>query len=280
MRNSHDAALPPKLVFSEVPGKQDRHRGSVPHARSRTGSVVVSAPYTRHDPLAQGAGLCRRVLSPGARSGTDRLFTRDLFAGRIRGPLRLGQGPRPVRWVNPRATPSRSPPTRSAFILDAPETDHEAYVSAQTPPPRAKPRVQAPDVDPSGPSDHQGSASQGKETAVGLSRRPGSIRDRSTFEALRRSGRRVRRGQVTLTYADVGPCRAPRVAYAVGRRTGGAVQRNRVRRRLRAIVRELADQLPPGAYLVAAAPGAAALSFWELRDMVQDCVRVITREVP
>jgi ribonuclease P protein component len=53
-----------------------------------------------------------------------------------------------------------------------------------------------------------------------------------------------------------------RVAYAVSRAVGGAVDRNRVRRRLRAIVRR-AD-LAPGAYLVAVAPAAAQLPFDEL----------------
>jgi ribonuclease P protein component len=53
-----------------------------------------------------------------------------------------------------------------------------------------------------------------------------------------------------------------RVAYAVSRAVGGAVDRNRVRRRLRAIVR--GAELAPGAYLVAVAPAAALLPFDEL----------------
>lgn len=50
----------------------------------------------------------------------------------------------------------------------------------------------------------------------------------------------------------------PRVAFSVGRPVGNAVVRNRVRRRLRAALREHADYLQPGAaYLVRATPGAA-----------------------
>lgn len=45
-----------------------------------------------------------------------------------------------------------------------------------------------------------------------------------------------------------------RVAYAIGKKTGKAVQRNRLRRRLRAIFRETAagnaELFPPGDYLV------------------------------
>ena len=90
------------------------------------------------------------------------------------------------------------------------------------------------------------------------------IGDRATFELLRRSGRRARRGPVTVTFAPAGPAPQPRVAYAVGRKVGNAVVRNRVRRRLRAAVAETAE-IRPGAYLVAAAPAAARLSFDELR---------------
>ena len=93
------------------------------------------------------------------------------------------------------------------------------------------------------------------------------IGDRATFEALRRSGTRARRGPVTVTYAPVGAAAEPRVAYAVGRRVGNAVTRNRVRRRLRAAVGQAAE-LRPGAYLVAAGPEAARSSFEELRRQV------------
>ena len=55
-----------------------------------------------------------------------------------------------------------------------------------------------------------------------------------------------------VTCALVGPpSEPPRVAYAVGRRIGGAVARNQVRRRLRAATRANARELEPGrAYLV------------------------------
>ncbi len=64
------------------------------------------------------------------------------------------------------------------------------------------------------------------------------IRDRATFEALRRHGQRSRRGPITVTYVVSGDDSVPRVAYAVGKRVGGAVVRNRLRRRLRAVVAE------------------------------------------
>lgn len=61
------------------------------------------------------------------------------------------------------------------------------------------------------------------------------------------------------------PTLPPRVAYAVGRRVGPAVVRNRVRRRLRAATRaHRAELLPGGAYLFGAAPAAASVSFAEI----------------
>jgi ribonuclease P protein component len=65
-------------------------------------------------------------------------------------------------------------------------------------------------------------------------------------------------------------CRAsqagpPRVAYAVGRRAGGAVARNRIRRRLRHVVASHAEHLRPGCqYLVGASPQALQASSSEL----------------
>src|SRR5216683_8128406 len=63
------------------------------------------------------------------------------------------------------------------------------------------------------------------------------VTSRSTFAALRR-GRRVRRGPLTVSFKDGSPAEPPRVAYAIGRKVGSAVERNRLRRRLRAIVRQ------------------------------------------
>jgi ribonuclease P protein component len=77
------------------------------------------------------------------------------------------------------------------------------------------------------------------------------ISRRSTFDRLRREGIRVRRGALALTYV---PCDDPRpqVGFAISRRVGGAVVRNRCRRRLRAVLaaRSRAGRLRPGTYLV------------------------------
>ena len=54
----------------------------------------------------------------------------------------------------------------------------------------------------------------------------------------------------------------------MGRRVGNAVVRNRLRRRLRMLMRGLARDLEPGAYLVGVGPQAADLSFQELATLI------------
>ncbi len=64
----------------------------------------------------------------------------------------------------------------------------------------------------------------------------------------------------------------PCVAYAIDKRCGNAVHRNLLRRRLRAIVSEVARDLRPGAYLVRTEPAAQELTFQELRTLVAPTV--------
>ncbi|HLN16379.1 MAG TPA: ribonuclease P protein component [Acidimicrobiales bacterium] len=94
----------------------------------------------------------------------------------------------------------------------------------------------------------------------------GKIRERATFRALRRPDGRSVHGPLRVAYVPPrGPDAAfPQVAYAVGRRCGNAVVRNRLRRRLRAAVAETAPDLVPGAYLVTCGPEAADLGWPEL----------------
>jgi ribonuclease P protein component len=54
----------------------------------------------------------------------------------------------------------------------------------------------------------------------------------------------------------------------VGRTIGGAVQRNRARRRLRAAVVEVADRLDGGAYLFGAGRDVVTMPFAELVERV------------
>ncbi len=93
------------------------------------------------------------------------------------------------------------------------------------------------------------------------------IRDRATFQRLRTEGVRRRSGPIAVTALPLDDERPPRVAFAIGRPVGPAVDRNRLRRRLRAITRELS--LPAGADLVAARPEAVDCSSTQLAEHVR-----------
>lgn len=63
----------------------------------------------------------------------------------------------------------------------------------------------------------------------------------------------------------------PHVAFAIGRPVGPAVVRNRLRRRLRALLATAG--LPTGWYLIGATPRAATLSSAQLARSVSDLAR-------
>lgn len=145
----------------------------------------------------------------------------------------------------------------------------EAPVSTEQPQTRQAPRVPAPDVDPGGASHSVGAPPQGPPAPVRLIL---PIRDRATFIALRRSRRRVRRGSLTVSWVPGEEAAPARIAYAIGRKSGTAVVRNRVRRRLRAAARECRGHLGPGAYLVGASADAVALPYQELKSCLTQAV--------
>jgi len=91
------------------------------------------------------------------------------------------------------------------------------------------------------------------------------IGSRRTFGDLRRPSGRGRHGPLSVSFVDRPDWDRCEVAYAVGRKVGNAVERNRLRRRMRAIVAERAADLSTGAYLVRSGPGGPALEFHELK---------------
>jgi ribonuclease P protein component len=67
------------------------------------------------------------------------------------------------------------------------------------------------------------------------------------------------------------------VSYAINRRVGTAVVRNRLRRRLKAIMTELAPSLLAGAYVVRTGPDSSTLGYEELRVAMSRAVEKATR---
>src|SRR5699024_5780476 len=150
------------------------------------------------------------------------------------------------------------------------EEFREANISAQSPPPVQEPRFPSPNVQPWWPRRPAQPPTQGSGETVGLI---GRIRKRRTFQALRADGIRVHRGPLSMTHLDDVHDDHRRLAFAIPRRTGTAVVRNRIRRRLRAVLTDLVREdpalVPHGSILLSAGPQAADRSSADLRqDMI------------
>ena len=152
----------------------------------------------------------------------------------------------------------------------------EAHVPAQQSKAEQDSRLPQPHADPRGPGGPQVPTGAGPQAARRLTR---PIRDRGTFEALARA-QPARRGALSVRAVGTRPGPAG-IAYTVGRHTGGAVARNRVRRRLRAAVGHHPDELRPGsAYLVGAGAEALTMPFDELVRRLGELLTRANRVTP
>jgi ribonuclease P protein component len=103
------------------------------------------------------------------------------------------------------------------------------------------------------------------------------LRHRRDLDRVLRTGRRLS-GPPLLLRAGRQPASTVlpprRIAFLLSRRTGTAVVRNRLRRRLREIYRRNKTAFPSGHdYLLQAGPGAEKLSFAELAGLTLDLAR-------
>ena len=154
------------------------------------------------------------------------------------------------------------------ICLELSGVSREAYLPAQQSPPSPQAWIPCAHEHPRRPRRAQVTSRQGPRPSVGLIDR---IRERDAFVRLRREGTRVRIDPLWCTFVNDSRLVPPRVAFAIGRATGSAVQRNRLRRRLREILR--VRELPPGLYLIGAHARACEHTFAELSDSVD---RMIT----
>ena len=127
------------------------------------------------------------------------------------------------------------------------------------------------------------------------------IRERGAFERLRtegvrirpltsppRSGESHRRRSLWCSYLPDTESAPPRVAFAIGRKVGPAVVRNRLRRQIRAVLADAEAGRPlgnPGAmasgsYLFGAHPSVVDLGFGELRTEVLELVAGASQVTP
>jgi ribonuclease P protein component len=129
--------------------------------------------------------------------------------------------------------------------------------------------------------------SEGTPTTVGVTTgsdaaRPkvagvGPIRSRRTFAALRHTSCHGRVGPITVGFLQQSTWSRTEVAYGINRRVGNAVVRNRLRRRMRAVMAERAPSLPVGAYVVSTGPAGPMLDFDELKVAMSQALEKATR---
>lgn len=134
----------------------------------------------------------------------------------------------------------------------------EAYVSTQQPSSSPQARVPCSDEHSRRPRRVEVAPQQGSRPPLGLIHR---VRDRTSFDRLRREGTRVRSGPLWCVHVSDPDVMPAQVAFALGRPIGSAVTRNRLRRRLR----HLLTDMPPGIALVGAHPTVVELTFDQLR---------------
>lgn len=124
------------------------------------------------------------------------------------------------------------------------------------------PRVPDPDAHPRGAGRDRAAAPEGPRPPLGVDR--ATLRSPAEFRRVLRSGRGRGVGGLVVHVCERDGGGQPRLGLVVPRTVGGAVARNRMKRRIRSIWRELSPSLGPVDCVVVVRPEAANLNFAEL----------------
>ncbi len=159
------------------------------------------------------------------------------------------------------------------ICLEPSGVSREAYLPAQQASPSPQARF---------PCAHEYSRwSSGVEVPPGQGPRPplrliDRVRERDAFVRLRRDGVRVRTDSLWCSFVLDPNVVPPQVAFAIGRAVGSAVRRNRLRRRLRAVLANC--DVPPGLYLIGARVPACEQTFDEIEGTMRSLVDKVKRQ--
>ncbi len=98
-----------------------------------------------------------------------------------------------------------------------------------------------------------------------------TIRLHKDFRRIFGKGRRFRSRHLTASVAAAGETGVTRMAFVVSKKVGGAVRRNRVRRRLREAARHLiGDRCYDRDIILIAKRGAGEVGYWSLHEQLAE----------
>lgn len=207
-----------------------------------------------------------------SKSSSCGQLTRMWFAGDGWRKCARGRSlPRSVRGTRTEPVLAHGP----CSCLEPSGDRREAYLPAQQASPCSQARFPRPYEHPWWPRRAEGPSGQGPHPPLRLIDR---VRERDAFVRLRRDGVRVRADSLWCSFVPDPTLMPPQVAFAIGRRVGSAVRRNRLRRRLRALLAQ-AD-VPPGLYLIGASARDCELTFDELGRRVDRLLERVTARSP
>jgi ribonuclease P protein component len=100
------------------------------------------------------------------------------------------------------------------------------------------------------------------------------LKRRSQFLEIGNSGFRAKTGILSVLCRKDSSLECPMIGYTASKRVGRAFQRNRAKRRLRALVRELCNEFTPGySFVVIATSNSVMCKFDSLRSDFLYCIR-------
>lgn len=221
---------------------------------------------------SKGKRLLRIRVPAGARGlGSSTLLTgRRLLADAHR--VYPGRVAKPS-WRWPQGQLERDAWSRRSVFIE--EAMSETSLSTPQPSPRQTARVPPPHGRQGRAGRAEGAPAEGPAPSFSLTWK---TIGRSEFEALGRA-RSARSGPLALSWVPAPHGRPPCLAFAIGKKVGNAVTRNRLRRRLREAARR-PPGLPPGTYLVRVRPEAVTLTFSELVRHLQRAATMVQRLTP
>ena len=168
------------------------------------------------------------------------------------------------------------PDDRASRLLRLERNSHETYVPAQHPPPSQETWLSDAHGDPGRPSGSQGPPSGRPPQADGLIL---AVSTRARFASFDRAIH-ARSGVLNVRFVPVPQTAGLEVAFAIGKKTGNAVVRNRIRRRIREALRleGCSGRLPAGAIMISASAKTLAVPFDELRAEVSRLILHASRD--